>query len=248
IANVISCATGQSRIASSPRAPSTVSAGSRWLAVPSAAIAARRYSSAPTGPSSRNQNSTPNQRRFALANTAPTSAPPASDTCAPGGHSRAAASWRATGSPASTMASTSTSRSRGPQAQHRAGQRDLEQQHQQQRRQQRQRDAEAAAPEAVAGKALVEPAHPLAEPAVLAYRRRERGSQVPEHDGDDDGEQGREHGRSLMQRRDRARLSLSRPSPRASTRPASARSRPKATAAARLRATRRAGRRRPRRR
>src|SRR3546814_6006131 len=50
-------------------------------------------------------------------------------------------------------------------------------------------------------------------------------------DGDDDGEQRGEHGRSLMQPRDGARLSPARPSPRASTRPASARSRPTATAA-----------------
>src|SRR5690606_24433809 len=75
IANVISCATGQSRMASSARAPSAVPAGNRWLASPSAAIAARRYSSAPNGPSRRNQNSTPNQRRRALSNTAPISAP-----------------------------------------------------------------------------------------------------------------------------------------------------------------------------
>ena len=115
-ASAISWVTGHSSTDNHSRAPCSVSCG-RASASCSAASALRRYSSAPNGPSTQNQNSTPNQRRSALRNTASTSDAPSSGASTPGGYRRAAARRRDAASGASSTAATSRSRSRGPQHQ-----------------------------------------------------------------------------------------------------------------------------------
>ena len=95
---------------------SAACAGGKWPIDAPAPRSVRRYSIAPNGPSRRNHSSTPNQRRRAPENTAVTS--PASSSAAGRRSSPASCAMarvRAASSGASSMASTSRSRSRGPQ-------------------------------------------------------------------------------------------------------------------------------------
>ncbi len=73
IENAISCATGHSIQPSRRCASASGSTGTRARIGLSAISASSRYPSAPAGPSSRNQNSTANQRRSALSTVASTS-------------------------------------------------------------------------------------------------------------------------------------------------------------------------------
>src|SRR5690606_16423606 len=105
-ARLISWATGHSIQRSTALAPRAAPAGSRPATAAAASRATSRYPTAPTGPSSRNHSSTPNQRRSAFRNTAVTSAS-ASAGATPLSESATAAWRRAIGSGAATTASTS---------------------------------------------------------------------------------------------------------------------------------------------
>ncbi len=115
IDRAIAWATGHSTQPSTRCATASVSTGTRARMGLTAISASRRYASAPAGPSSRNQNSTANQRRNALKTVASTREGTSSHRLPPPDCRLCMAACRSGGSSASMIASTSRSRSRGPQ-------------------------------------------------------------------------------------------------------------------------------------
>ena len=180
----------------------------------SQASAVSRYSSAPTAPNSRNQNSTPNQRRCALRNTASTSDGASSVGAAPGnagvrrrrGARRDRARRRSLrhrdpgrADPSCRTAPrsrTAARRIRAAACPARPGTAPTTSSG----TSQRQHDPVTPAPEPVGREARVQPQQPAPVPPVIPHRRRQRRRDMAEHQGDHDGDQGQRHGRDCTQR------------------------------------------------